>query len=202
MFAAPVFFPNLEDPTLSYGMMATKFLPAGLLGLVLASMFANTLSMTSSDSNTVSAVITRDILPNVFQRIKTFSPKQSLLLARITTFLFTLLTIIIALNSSHFGGVFGLIVSWFAALLGPIAIPMILGLLPFFKRSGSSSAILSIVGGLLVFVVTKVVGFSLTVEVSAPLLTSLILFVLSGFLMEDTSDERNRLLDALNAKEK
>lgn len=202
MFAAPVFFPDLEDPTLSYGMMALKFLPAGLLGLVLASMFANTLSMTSSDSNTVSAVITRDILPNVFHKIKTFSPKQSLLLARITTFSFTLLTIIIALNSSHFGGVFGLIVSWFAALLGPIAIPMILGLLPFFKRSGSISAILSIVGGLLVFVVTKAVGFSLTVEVSAPLLTSLILFVLSGFLMKDTSGKSNRLLNALNTKEK
>ena len=201
MFAAPVFFEDLADPTLSYGMMALKFLPAGLLGLVLASMFANTLSMTSSDSNTVSAVITRDILPVVFQKIRSFTPKQSLILARITTFLFTMLTIVIALNSSRFGGVFGLIVSWFASLLGPIAIPMILGLLPAFKRSGSMSALVSIVGGLLTFIVTKLVpGLSLTVEVATPMIVSLILFITLGFLFRnDTSQKAKDLLNSLDA---
>lgn len=203
MFAAPVFFEDLADPTLSYGMMALKFLPAGLLGLVLASMFANTLSMTSSDSNTVSAVITRDILPVVFRKIRNFTPKQSLILARITTFSFTMLTIIIALNSSHFGGVFGLIVSWFASLLGPIAIPMILGLLPVFQRSGSKSALVSIVGGLLTFIVTKLVpGLSLTVEVATPMIVSLILFVILGFLFRnDASQQAKELLKALNTSE-
>lgn len=203
MFAAPVFFTDLADPTLSYGMMAMKFLPAGLLGLVLASMFANTLSMTSSDSNTVSAVITRDILPTVFHRVRKFTPKQSLVLARITTFSFTLLTIIVAMNSHHFGGVFGLIVSWFASLLGPIAIPMILGLLPMFRRSGSISALVSIIGGLLAFAVTKMVpGLSLAVEVATPMLVSLILFVLTGFLFKnDESEKADDLLDALNSDE-
>jgi len=201
MFAAPVFFEDLADPTLSYGMMALKFLPAGLLGLVLASMFANTLSMTSSDSNTVSAVITRDILPVVFRKIRNFTPKQSLILARITTFSFTALTIIIALNSSHFGGVFGLIVSWFASLLGPIAIPMILGLLPVFRRSGSWSALVSIVGGLLTFVVTKLIpGLSLTIEVATPMLVSLILFITLGFLFRnDATSQAKDLLKALNS---
>lgn len=201
MFAAPVFFEDLADPTLSYGMMALKFLPAGLLGLVLASMFANTLSMTASDSNTVSAVITRDILPVVFRKSRNFTTKQSLILARITTFSFTMLTIIIALNSSHFGGVFGLIVSWFASLLGPIAIPMILGLLPAFKRSGSTSALVSIVGGLLTFIVTKLVpGLSLTVEVATPMIVSLILFVILGFLFrDDASQQAKDLLNSLDA---
>ncbi|HPF50783.1 MAG TPA: Na+:solute symporter [Draconibacterium sp.] len=201
MFAAPVFFEDLADPTLSYGMMALKFLPAGLLGLVLASMFANTLSMTSSDSNTVSAVITRDILPVVFRRIRNFTPKQALILARITTFSFTMLTIIIALNSSHFGGVFGLIVSWFASLLGPIAIPMILGLLPAFRRSGSKSALVSIIGGLLTFIVTKLVpGLSLTVEVATPMIVSLILFVILGFIFRNDASQKARdLLHSLNA---
>ncbi len=204
MFAAPIFFKDLADPTLSYGMMAIKFLPAGLLGLVLASMFANTLSMTSSDSNTVSAVITRDILPIVFRKVRQFTAKQSLMLARITTFSFTLLTIIVAMNSSHFGGVFGLIVSWFASLLGPIAIPMILGLIPIFKRSGSISALVSIVGGLMAFAVTKAVpGLSLTVEVATPMLTSLVLFILIGFLYKkDASQQANELLEAINTNEK
>ncbi len=182
MFAAPLFFPDLSDPTLSYGMMATKFLPAGLVGLVLASMFANTLSMTSSDSNTVSAVICRDILPNLFPKLRKITSKQALILARVTTFGFTTLTILVALNARHFGGVFGLIVSWFAALLGPIAIPMILGLLPAFKRSGSTAAIVSIIGGLIAFVGLKLMPEkSLALEVGAPILISFFLYVMVGF---------------------
>ena len=183
MFAAPLFFENLADPTTSYGLMTIKFLPAGLVGLVLASMFANTLSMTSSDSNTISAVISRDILPVIFPKVRNFTPQNALKLARLTTVIFTTLTIIIALNASHFGGVFGLIVSWFAALLGPIAIPMILGLLPIFKRSGSTAAIVSIFGGLIAFAVLKVIPeMSLAIEVGGPILTSFVLFVLMGFL--------------------
>jgi SSS family solute:Na+ symporter len=191
MFAAPVFFKELEDPTLSYGMMAMKFLPAGLLGLVLASMFANTLSMTASDSNTVSSVITRDILPVIFPKIRKFTPFKLLALARVTTFSFTLLTIVLALNFQYFGGVFGLIVSWFASLLGPIAIPMILGLIPAFNRSGSKAALVSIIGGLCAFVITKTVsGLSLAVEVATPLITSLILYILTGFLVKNGKSEQ------------
>ena len=63
MWAAPVILPELEDPSQVYGLLTVKLLPAGLLGMVIASLFANTMSMTSSDINTVSAVITRDILP-------------------------------------------------------------------------------------------------------------------------------------------
>ena len=202
MFAAPIFFKNLADPTLSYGMMAIKFLPAGLLGLVLASMFANTLSMTASDSNTVSAVITRDILPVIFHQIRKFTPKKMLILARTTTFSFTILTIIIAINSHHFGGVFGLIVSWFASLLGPIAIPMILGLLPIFKRCGSKAALVSIFGGLLAFVITKIIpDLSLATEVATPMLTSLFLYITTGYLIkEDESPKVNTLFASLNEK--
>lgn len=201
MFAAPIFFKDMADPTLSYGMMAIKFLPVGLLGLVLASMFANTLSMTSSDSNTVSAVITRDILPVVFKNVRNFSPKKSLILARITTFSFTLLTIVVAINSQHFGGVFGLIVSWFASLLGPIAIPMILGLLPVFKNNGSISALISIIGGLLAFAVTKIIpDLSLAIEVACPMLVSLLLFIVSGFIFNESTDKTTDLLEALKSK--
>jgi len=183
MFAAPLIFPNLEDPTRSYGLLATRFLPAGLVGLVLASMFANTLSMISSDANTISAVITRDIIPVIAPGVKNYTEKQSLRLARVVTFLFALLTVLIAVNASSFGGVFGLIISWFAALVGPIAIPMILGLLPAFRRCGSAAAIGSILGGLLIFTVMKFfTSVSLAAEVGLPIITSLILYVGIGFL--------------------
>ncbi len=191
MFAAPLFFTDLADPTLSYGLMALKFLPAGLLGLVLASMFANTLSMTSSDSNTISAVICRDILPKLSPKFRNLPRNKELRMARITTFCFTFITIVVGLNASKFGGIFGLIVTWFAALLGPISVPMILGLLPAFKKRGSLAAIASIVGGLVVFIILKLVDEKpLALEMGAPILASLILFITIGFFSKKSVPDK------------
>lgn len=203
MFAAPIFFKGLEDPTLSYGMMVLEFLPTGLVGLVLASLFANTLSMTASDSNTVSAVISRDILPVLFPQLKTFSKKRLLIIARSTTLVFTLLTIITALNSSYFGGVFGLIISWFASLLGPISIPMILGLLPAFKHSDGKIALISILGGIGTFVLFKLFPVtSLSLEIGSPTLVSLTLFVLGGYFnKKEVSEEVSQLLKKIGQSE-
>ncbi len=199
MFAAPVFLPGLEDPTRSYGLLALKFLPAGLVGLVMASLFTNTLSMTSSDANTISAVITRDIMPRFIKGFENFSRQKILLAARISTFTFTVLTIIIAVNAKSFGGVFGLIVSWFAALLGPIAIPMILGLLPAFRKCDSNIAIVSIIAGIAGFIIIKLIpGATLALEVGVPLFTSLLIYVVAGLLNRREVPERvDNLLNSI-----
>ena len=200
MFAAPIFFPNLENPEQSYSIMAMEFLPQGLLGLLVASLFSTTLSMTSSDANTISSVITRDILPVFSKRVKQLDRKKMLLVARITTFTFLFLTIVVAFNAQSFGGVIGLIISWFAALLGPISIPMILGLLPFFKRSGSTAALLSIIGGLLTFIGIKVYGeLSVAWELAGPLLMSLLLYVGYAWIVRrPVSPEVEELVESLN----
>src|SRR5699024_5884151 len=155
MWAAPIILPNLEDPTQSYALITQELLPPGLVGLVLASMFANTMSMTSSDANTISSVITRDILPNLSKKFRNLKPRQSLRLARISTFVFTALTLTVAIGGDSFGGVLGSILSWFAAVVGPISVPMISGLLPAFRHCVSQTAIISIIGGLFAFVVAK-----------------------------------------------
>ncbi|WP_118194947.1 sodium:solute symporter family protein [Albibacterium indicum] len=200
MFAAPIFLPDLANPEQSYSLMAMKFLPPGLLGLLVASLFSNTLSMTASDANTISSVITRDILPVIVKKVKVLSSKTMLNIARITTFSFILLTIIIAFNSDRFGGVIGLMVTWFAALLGPIAIPMILGLLPVFKRSNSVAAILSIFGGLAAFAILKVVNdVPLSIEMSGPILSSLVIYIGYSLLNRTkTKPEVENMLKALN----
>lgn len=183
MWAAPIILPNLEDPTQSYALITQELLPPGLVGLVLASMFANTMSMTSSDANTISSVITRDILPNLSKKFRNLKPRQSLRLARISTFVFTALTLIIAINADSFGGVLGLIISWFAAIVGPISVPMILGLLPAFRHCDSKTAIISIIGGLFAFVVAKYgVDTVQVVEIASPLFVSFVLYVLFGWL--------------------
>lgn len=182
MFAAPVFLKDLPDPTQSYALMALKFLPHGLLGLLLASMFGNTLAMTAADANTISAVITRDILPVLYKKARSFQPKKMLVTARLTTFLFVLSTLIIAFESGSFGGVLGLIITWFSSLIGPTAVPMILGLLPAFKRSGSAAALLSISGGLLMFIATKLLWKdNMAVGLAAPISVSLVIYITAGF---------------------
>ncbi|MDR4890127.1 sodium:solute symporter family protein [Fredinandcohnia sp. QZ13] len=183
MWAAPLILPNLEDPTQSYALLTQELLPAGLIGLVLASLFAATMSMTSSDANTISAVITRDILPVMSGKFKGLDQKKSLKIARIVTFTFTFLTLIIGIFSDNFGGVLGLLISWFAALVGPVSIPMLLGLLPAFKYSDSKAAISSILAGLAMFVLTKYgVDWALYVELGAPIFTSGLVFIGLGLL--------------------
>lgn len=200
MWAAPIILPNLEDPTQSYALITQELLPPGLVGLVLASMFANTMSMTSSDANTISSVITRDILPNLSKKFRNLKPRQSLRLARLSTFVFTVLTLVIAINADSFGGVLGLIISWFAAIVGPISVPMILGLLPTFRHCDSKTAIISIIGGLIAFVVAKYgVDTVQIVEIASPLFVSFVLYVLFGWLNrnKEVPDEVENLLDKL-----
>ena len=200
MWAAPIFFPNLANPEHSYAKMALEFLPAGLVGLVLSSMFASTLAMTASDSNTISAVVVRDILPKLMRRTDFGDRKKSLRLARIATFSFTSLTVLIALNAKTFGGVIGLIISWYGALVGIVAIPMILGLLPWFKRSNSFSAILSIVAGLAVFASVKYLfATSLAAQVGLPVATSACLYIVSGFFLPGPKRAVTEFLEKLRS---
>ncbi len=176
MWAAPLLFPGLpEDQQKTvYSMLTTTYLPAGLVGVVLASMFAATLSMIASDANAVSSVIVRDILPNFFAKEKV----SRLLIARLTTFTFTGITLIIALNSELFGGVLGLIIKWFGGLVGPTSIPMVLGLLPFYKVCGPKTAWATVFSGLVAFVFVNY-GLDkapLSLSIAAPVLTSLLVF--------------------------
>ncbi len=180
MWAAPLILPDMADPSQSYGLLTLKLLPAGLVGLVVASLFANTMTMTSSDINTISAVLTRDILPVLSKRLK--EQKTSLVVARTTTFFFTLLTLLVAFQNERFGGVFGLIVTWFGALVGPIAVPMLLGMLPVFRSCGPLAAIGSISAGFVTFVVTKNVDIdSLALAVALPLMVSFSVYATIGF---------------------
>lgn len=200
MWAAPIFFPHLKDPSQSYAILAHTFLPPGLIGFVLAGMFAHTMAMTSSDANAISAVVTGDILPTLSRRMRHLSGSATLLAARITTVVFTGLSVVIAIKSDSFGGVLGLILTWFGALIGPMSIPMLFGMLPAFKRSGSVAAIVSWAGGLVAFGVVKY-GFSGSVAatVAVPVLVSIVLYVVIGFVSPQPSALASALVDSLDS---
>jgi len=197
MWAAPIILPNLSDPTHSYALLMMKLLPPGLVGLVTASLVAATMSMVASDITTLSAVITRDMLPVLSGRFKT--KETSLLTARLTTFLYSALTIVIASQYKRFGGVIGLLISWFGALLGPIAVPLLFGLLPSFKACGPTAAISSIAGGLVAFIITKIIPVSLALGVGLPVITSTVIYSIFAWVnrKSEVPDEVGNLLDVL-----
>lgn len=181
MWAAPLLFPDLAKPETVYSLMSQKFLPAGLFGLVLAGMISATLTMTASDTNAISAVLTKDIFPVLFP--KAFKRDGlSLTTARLTTVIFTVITVFIALNNERFGGITGLIISWFGALVGPASTPMLLGLLPFYKHCGSGAAVASILGGFATFALFKFVPAPLSIAVGFPALVSVLTFTAFEFM--------------------
>ncbi|MCG5212551.1 sodium:solute symporter family protein [Streptosporangium soli] len=209
MWAAPVLLPGLTAPEQSYALLTQELLPSGLIGLVLAGMFAHTMAMTSSDANAISSVVIRDIIPAVWKRARQITPASELLAGRVSTFLFIALSMGIALTAESFGGVLGLLILWFGALVGPIAIPMLLGMLPLFRRCGPSAAISSWATGLVVFVLIKYVftaqvtalsgDWKITVEVAGPVLCSLLVFVVMGLVAPWRRAESDALIDSLSS---
>lgn len=211
MWAGPILLPGLDDPEQSYALLTQELLPVGLVGLVLAGMFAHTMAMTGSDANAISSVVTRDILPAVWRGGRSMTSKTELFIGRFTVFTFIAVSMVIALTADSFGGVLGLIILWFGGLVGPIAIPMLLGMLPAFRRCGPTAAITSWATGLAVFVLVKYVFDSqiaslapdmvTAVSVGGPVLCSLVVFVVVGALRPWHNSESDALIDALASDE-
>jgi SSS family solute:Na+ symporter len=163
--------------------------------------------MTSSDANAISAVVIRDILPRLWKGARSMSGRLELTAGRLSVFTFIALSMVIALAADSFGGVLGLIVLWFGALVGPIAIPMLLGMLPAFRRCGPSAAVVSWAGGLVVFVLVKYVladtiaalggDLQTTFTVAGPVLCALLLFIAVGYLRPSTDSHAHALVTAL-----
>jgi Na+/proline symporter len=204
IWGAPLLLPKLADPDQVYSVLVLHFLPRGLVGLALAGVFASTMSMTTSDTNAISAVITRDILPSVSRRFRDLDPRRELAVARLSTLFFLLVTMVIAIEARLFGGVLGLTLSWFFALVGPISIPMLGGLLPAFKHVDAGGAILSILSGLAVFLAaTYGLGLDPAARVAAPIFSSALVFCLVAWLRRGrpVAPEVEDLMQALSAKE-
>ncbi|MCA1192564.1 sodium:solute symporter family protein [Saccharopolyspora sp. 6V] len=197
MFAAPLLV-RVENSEDVYAEMALQFLPAGLLGLVLVGVFSHTMAMAASDATAISAVMTRDVLPRVWRRAGEFTDEQFLRAGRVLTVVFVFLSVVLALNAENLGGVLGIIVAWVGALIGPISIPMMLGMLRPFRHVGPTAALSSWAGGLLTFALAKyALGLSEAITVVSPVLVSLLLFVAVGAWYRDAPPAAEEIAEAL-----
>ncbi|MFV8187474.1 sodium:solute symporter family protein [Streptomyces sp. AF1B] len=212
-----LFFPMWMSPLLvhaqkpdgsdSYGLMTEQLLPHGLLGLVIVGFFSHTMAMCSSDANAIAAVFTRDVAPVVSRAARAWNERSGLIAARVTTVIFLGLSMAVAtqVNSPTFKDIITVVIKWVAGLMGPIAIPMMLGLLRQFRRSGPTAALVSWAMGLLAFWLVNYPiswnvdgGVPLQYQVSIPLAVSLVLYILVGYLKPEDTPDRLGVIERIN----
>jgi len=184
----------------SYVALAQLLLPTGLIGLVLAGFFSHTMAMVASDANAISSVITRDLAPVLVPRVRRLTDAATLKMARIVTFTFVTVSMLIAIATNGEGVVLKIVVDLVAATMGPIAIPLMLGLLPWFRRSGSRAALASWAIGLITWAIVKygVGSTDTTLVVALPLATSLVVYVGLGLLLPESRADVDELVESLN----
>ena len=118
-----------NSPQYTYAALSLKFLPAGLMGLMIAAMFSATMSTLSGDYNVMASVITEDIYRRLFD--KNASQKRLVIVGRIATLVIGVSTIAIGVGliASARKGLFEVMVTVFGLFVGPMLIPMLAGLL-------------------------------------------------------------------------
>ncbi|MGZ0147337.1 sodium:solute symporter family protein [Kribbella sp. WER1] len=199
MCAAPLLV-HPGKPEQSYVALSQLLLPSGLIGLVLAGFFSHTMAMVASDANAISSVITRDLAPVLVPRVRQLTDRATLKMARIVTFTFVVVSMLIAIATNGEGVVLKIVVDLVAATMGPIAIPLMLGLLPWFRRSGSRAALASWAVGLIAWAIVKygVGSTDQTLVVALPLATSLVVYAGLGLLAPEHRRDVDELVDSLN----
>jgi Na+/proline symporter len=143
--AALVIFPALDYPELAYPLMMVRYLPAGLLGLVLASLVAAFMSTVSTQVNWGASYLVNDLYAR-------FAPPQDeatlLRAARWATVALTLLAATVSFFMDDVGTVFRLLI-----LIGT-GPGLVLLLRWFWWRINAWAEIAAMVAGLVVALVT------------------------------------------------
>ena len=200
-WAGPLLLEQVSSPEHVYILVAQKMLSGvapGLVGLLVISMFAATMSMIDSDLNALAAVFTKDIYH------VTFAPQSTdtrlLRVGLIATIVLGLLTIVSALivwSNPAADRAFKVTVEWFTALLGPVTIPLLFGML--FRRTTWRGALGSLVAGFLTFAVLRVAFHDFApphrfaICTGGELLAAFLVFFGEGFLSRQTDDEKKRV---------
>jgi SSS family transporter len=141
--AARVILPNLENPEMAYVSLCLELLPPGIMGLMIAAMFAATMSVLSAEFNVTASVLTRDIYQRLFR--KNASPRESLWVARIMTLGVGSIVSFGALYIEKLGGAFEVNQYLSGIFSIPMIIPVIMGVI--FWRPQPWGALASMVVG-------------------------------------------------------
>ncbi len=138
--AARVYLPEVGDLNEVYPLLCRMLLPVGMMGILLAAMFSATMSMLSSDYNSLASVITNDIIKRLL--MQRASDRQLVIVARLATLLVGVLAMVLAILFAKAEGLEDLVkimARLFAGLLPPVALPMVAGLVS--RRTSNAGAL-------------------------------------------------------------
>ena len=143
------------DPQTIYARVSVALLPPGMLGLLIAALFAATMSVLSSGYNVIAAVLTVDVHQRLIHPQAT--QRELVVVGRVLTAFVALFPLAIALVVTYFHWtIFDTMVAAFAFFLPPTVLPVLAGLLS--RRLSAGGALAGFVAGIgvgLAFLVYK-----------------------------------------------
>jgi len=177
--AARVVLPNLANPEMAYVSLCLKLLPQGIMGLMIAAMFAATMSVLSAEFNVTASVLTRDIYQRLFR--KNAQPKETLWVARFMTLGVGVVVAVGALFVEKLGGAFQVNQYLSGIFSIPMIIPVIMGVV--FWRPQPWGAIASMIVGITVGAVLNAYQVKWELATLIEVLACIAVFLGSGFIL-------------------
>lgn len=124
-------WPALAEPSeAAFVTLALDILPHGMLGIIVAAMFAATMSSADTMLNWLAAVLTRDAYAPIRKHLRGQEPsdKNQLFFGKLCVAAMGLVAIWIAFNMEKLGGVFDVHTKTSSLYTAPMFIPVLLGL--------------------------------------------------------------------------
>ncbi len=153
--AAPAIVPTLEDPEQAYVAVCALLLPVGMMGLMVGSMFAATMSALNSEFNVMAGVLTNDVYKRFIK--PGADPVHLMWVARWFTIAVGSVITLGAMYVGHFGGAFEANKIFTGIFAIPLAVPLILGLL--WKRPTALGAASTVILGAVFALVLNLGGW-------------------------------------------
>ncbi|HEV7350891.1 sodium:solute symporter family transporter [Telluribacter sp.] len=183
--------PELPDKEMAYVAISSLLLPPGLMGVMIASMFAATMSSLNSEYNVVASVLSKD----VYQRLinKNATDQQLFMMAKVASVLVGLLVLLGALFIDDFGGAFEANKLFTGILAIPVGIPLVLGIVN--KKATPGGAMLTIIVGSITGITLNALPqyFSWELATTIEVIICLVIFWASGLQNNGNAAYRERV---------
>lgn len=188
--AARVILPDLENPEMAYVSLCLELLPHGIMGLMVAAMFAATMSVLSGEYNVTAGVLTKDIYQRLFNSRAT--DKELLWVGRLMTLVLGVFITVGALYIGNFGGAFEANKLFTGLFAIPMTIPLVLGIA--FKRPQPWGALATLLVGVVLGLLLNAedsISWELATFIEIAACTAV--FLLSGYIGAVSGRYRKRI---------
>ncbi|WP_236978950.1 sodium:solute symporter family transporter [Membranihabitans maritimus] len=181
-----VIMPDLPDKEMAYVAISSRLLPPGLMGVMIASMFAATMSSLNSEYNVIASVLSKD----VYQRLvnKNATDRQMLMVAKLSTVLVGLLVLIGGLFIKDFGGAFEANKLFTGIFAIPIGIPLVLGIVN--RRATPRGAMYTVILGAVVGIVLNSMPSVFSWEMATLIETVFCLVIFYGSSFQNIDNQK------------